>query len=50
MTCGQTKTINVYKGALYETPIGESILVKQGYPSYFYKSEKAPLEMDFFIP
>ena len=42
------ENFNVYKGALYENAIGES-LVKQGYPSYFYKSEKATLEMDFFI-
>lgn len=42
------KNFNAYKGALYENIVGE-MLVKQGYQLYFYRNEKATLEMDFFI-
>lgn len=42
------KNFNAYKGAIYENVVGE-MLVKQGYQLYFYRNEKATLEMDFFI-
>lgn len=42
------KNFNTYKGAIYENIIGD-ILVKQGYPLYFYRNEKGTLEMDFFV-
>lgn len=42
------KNFNTYKGAIYENTIGD-ILVKQGYPLYFYRNEKGTLEMDFFV-
>lgn len=42
------KNLGVYKGALYENMIGES-LVKQGYKLYYYKKADSTLEADFFI-
>ncbi len=42
------KNFNTYKGAIYENVIGD-MLVKQGYQLYFYKNEKATVEMDFFV-
>ena len=42
------KNFNTYKGAIYENIIGD-MLVKQGYQLYFYKNEKATIEMDFFV-
>jgi predicted AAA+ superfamily ATPase len=42
------KNFNTYKGAIYENIIAEA-LVKQGYQLYFYRNEKATLEMDFFV-
>ena len=42
------KNFNVYKGAIYENIVAD-MLVKQGYPLYFYKNEKGTLEMDFFV-
>lgn len=42
------KNFNTYKGALYESIIGD-MLVKQGYSLYFYKNEKGTIEMDYFI-
>lgn len=42
------KNFNVYKGAVYENVIAET-LVKQGYPLYFYRNEKSTIEMDFFV-
>ena len=42
------KNFNTYKGAIYENVIGD-MLVKQGYPLYFYRNEKGTLEMDFFV-
>jgi hypothetical protein len=44
----QNKNFNTYKGALYENVVGD-MLVKQGYQLYFYRNEKATLEMDFFL-
>lgn len=42
------KNLGVYKGALYENVVGES-LVKQGYSLYYYKREDGKLEQDFFV-
>ena len=42
------KNFNIYKGALYENLIAES-LSKQGYLLYFYKPEKSDFEIDFFV-
>lgn len=42
------KNFNTYKGAIYENVVGD-MLVKQGYPLYFYRNEKGTLEMDFFV-
>ena len=44
----QNKNFNIYKGAMYENIVAD-MLVKQGYDLYFYKNEKATLEMDFFV-
>ena len=42
------KNLGVYKGALYENIVGES-LVKQHYKLYYYKRDTSTLETDFFI-
>ena len=42
------KNFNTYKGAIYENIISD-MFVKQGYQLYFYKNEKATVEMDFFV-
>lgn len=42
------KNFNTYKGAVYENIVGD-MLVKQGYPLYFYKNDKGTLEIDFFV-
>ena len=42
------KNLDVYKGALYESIVGEA-LVKSGYDLYYYKKENATLEQDFFV-
>ncbi len=42
------KNFNTYKGAIYENIVAD-MLVKQGYQLYFYRNEKATLEMDFFV-
>lgn len=42
------KNFGTYKGAIYENIVSD-MLVKQGYDLYFYKDEKATLEMDFFV-
>ena len=42
------KNFNTYKGAIYENIVGE-MLVKQGYPLYFYRNEKGTMEIDFFV-
>ena len=42
------KNLDVYKGALYESIVGEA-LVKSGYGLYYYKKENATLEQDFFV-
>lgn len=42
------KNFNTYKGAIYEN-IAADMLVKQGYGLYFYKNEKATIEIDFLV-
>lgn len=42
------KNFNTYKGAIYENIVAD-MLVKQGYDLYFYRNEKATVEMDFFV-
>lgn len=42
------KNFNTYKGAIYENAVAD-MLKKQGYDLFFYKNEKATLEMDFFV-
>lgn len=42
------KNLGVYKGALYENFIAES-LIKQGYGLYYYSKDNSTLEEDFFI-
>ncbi|MEG1608537.1 MAG: AAA family ATPase [Clostridia bacterium] len=42
------KNLGVYKGALYENIVAES-LVKQGYGLYYYKRDDSTLEEDFFV-
>lgn len=42
------KNFNTYKGAIYENIVAD-MLVKQGYQLYFYKNDKATLEIDFFV-
>ncbi len=44
----QNKNFNTYKGAIFENIVGD-MLVKQGYELFYYKNEKSPVEMDFFI-
>jgi predicted AAA+ superfamily ATPase len=42
------KNFNTYKGAIYENVIGD-MLKKAGYDLYFYKSEDATQEVEFFV-
>lgn len=42
------ENMGVYKGALYENIVAES-LHKQGYELYYYKKEDSTLEEDFFV-
>ena len=42
------KNLNVYKGALYENIVGES-LTKCGYGLYYFKKDNSRLEQDFFV-
>ncbi len=42
------KNLSVYKGALYESIVGEA-LVKSGYQLYYFKREDSTLEQDFFV-
>ena len=37
-----------YKGAIYENIVAD-MLVKQGYDLYYYRNDKASIEMDFFV-
>lgn len=40
------KNFNIYKGALFENIMAD-MLTKEGLPLYFYRNEKATVEMDF---
>ena len=42
------RNFNTYKGALYENIVAD-MLVKAGYPLYYFRNEKSTIEMDFFI-
>ncbi len=42
------KNLAVYKGALFESIVGEA-LVKSGYGLYYYKRDDSTLEEDFFV-
>ena len=42
------RSLDVYKGGLYENAIGEA-LKKQGYGLFYYKRENSTLEEDFFV-
>lgn len=42
------KNFNTYKGAIYENIVSD-MLKKSGYDLYFYKSEDATLEVEFFV-
>lgn len=42
------KNMGIYKGALYENIVGES-LVKSGYQLYYYRKDDSTLEEDFFV-
>lgn len=42
------RNLSVYKGALYESIVGEA-LTKAGYQLYYYKREDSTLEEDFFV-
>ena len=42
------KNFNTYKGAVYENIIAD-VFVKEGYNLYYFKNDKPPLEMDFFV-
>lgn len=44
----ENKNLNTFKGALYESIAGET-LIKEGYKLFYYKQENSQLEMDFFI-
>ena len=44
----ENKNFNTYKGALYENVVGD-MLRKSGYDLYFYKSQDATLEVEFFV-
>ncbi len=42
------KNMGIYKGALFESIVGEA-LVKSGYSLFYYKKENSTLEEDFFV-
>lgn len=42
------KNLGVYKGALFESIVGEA-LTKSGYGLYYYKRDDSTLEQDFFV-
>lgn len=48
MDLRQNKNLNVYKGGLFESIIGEA-LVKEGYELRYYKKENSTLEEEFFV-
>lgn len=44
----QNKNLDVYKGGLFESVIGEA-LVKSGYELHYYKKENSTLQEEFFV-
>ena len=44
----QNKNLDVYKGGLFESIIGEA-LVKSGYDLHYYKKENSTLQEEFFV-
>ncbi len=44
----QNKNLNVYKGGLFESIVGEA-LTKSGYELHYYKKENSTLEEEFFV-
>ncbi len=44
----RNKNLGVYKGAVFENIVAES-LVKSGLPLFYYKDSNSQLEMDFFV-
>ena len=44
----QNKNLDVYKGGLFESVIGE-VLVKSGYELHYYKKENSTLQEEFFV-
>ena len=44
----QNKNFNTYKGAIFENIVAD-MLVKEGYALFYYRNEKATVEMDFFV-
>ena len=42
------RNFNTYKGAVYENVVAD-MLVKSGYPLYYYRNEKSTVEIDFVI-
>lgn len=42
------KNLGTYKGAIYENIVAD-MLVKQGYPLYYYSNDRPSIEMDFFV-
>lgn len=48
MDLRQNKNLDVYKGGLFESIIGEA-LVKSGYDLHYYKKENSTLEEEFFV-
>lgn len=44
----QNKNLDVYKGGLFESIVGEA-LVKSGYDLHYYKKENSTLQEEFFV-
>lgn len=42
------KNFNTYKGGIYENIVAD-MLVKAGFPLYYYKNDKSTIKMDFII-
>ena len=42
------RNFNTYKGAIYENIVAD-MLVKMGYPLYYYRNEKSTMEIDFLV-
>ena len=44
----RNRNFSTYKGAIYENIVAD-MLVKQGYDLYYYRNDRASIEMDFFV-